>query len=377
MSLEGIQPDKKLEAEYRANANKVPLAAQQMMIQCHSALYWGGSWSLISNNDADYDACEAIVAELSTYGNGVRAWKVCGGLLLTAPPEWLIGVMMTLAPTFFSEHCNDFKERATGVAREERQLFLNYWQKATSGGNDCFATNTKEGVHKLSGTIGVYCTNSVNNIAVNGITYPAFKLTADQLLIAMAMQPDAEYMMVNDVVNKKWVPLSQLVRGNQVNPAVVNCISFPIDSEGEPVNRPNALLMRFAMNDVGQFKHYWTQTQAGQTECFNNRTVQGQDRVPGIIGIYCPNNMHTMQVGSVVYPAFKITAEQLVQTMARMPAADRIGLVAEDEQHVIGLQQLVHEADLSAAILPYIWHGQKLGKAVSGTLCMKFVVRGA
>lgn len=375
MALEGIQPSKELETEYKANASKVPIAAQQMMIQCHSALYWGGSWSLVSENDADYEACKELVNELSTYGNGVRAWDVRGGLLLTAPPEWLIGVMMTLAPNFFSSHCEDFKARATGVANEEGQLFLNYWQKAVAGGNDCFSAVTKDNVRRMTGTIGVYCTNSVNTIAVNGITYPAFKLTADQLLIIMAQQPDAEYIVVNDVVNKRWIPLNQLVHGNQVNPAVVNCISFPIDSEGEPVNRPNALLMRFAMNDMKQFKQYWLQTQNGQTDCFNAQTAQGQPRTPGVIGIYCPNNQHVMQVGNVAYPAFKLTAEQLVQTMVKLPAAERIGVVSEDKQHTVALTQLVKDGQLSSTIAQFVCRGKNLGNAPAGSMYMQFVVK--
>lgn len=238
--------DKNLLAEVQANMSKVPQSAQTVMVQCQSALYWGGNWSLIANTDPDYAAIAALMPELQkNYAKEVHASKVNGGVILSADVRWLMSIIGTLAPKTAAAKEQEYMARVTETQTTEGDKFRKYWEKTLAGKTNMFNKTDDKGNKRLDGTIGVYCTNVNATFTVNGIDYPAFKLSPAAICQTMAKMKDANriYVAVDGSDGAKWVPLMQLVNSRAYGAA----LSFPKDARGNYINRPNAIIMRFAV----------------------------------------------------------------------------------------------------------------------------------
>ena len=237
--------DKGLVAEVEANKSKVPDAVQHVLVQCQSALYWGGNWSLLANNDADFETIKAILPDLKPYSQHLKFSKARGGLVLEADPKWLLSIMNTLAPTYSAKQAPVFMQRVKETAAEEVPKFQKYWKRVQEGKTDFFNEKDKNGNKRLVGTIGVYCTNVNNSFTVNGIDYPAFKLPPVTVCNVLSQAPGADRIVVavhNDG-QSQWVPLHVLMQTKNFGSA----LSFPVDEKGNVISRPNAMIMRIAV----------------------------------------------------------------------------------------------------------------------------------
>lgn len=238
-------PDKALLAEVTANMSKVGEIAALTVVQCQSALYWGGNWALIGDSDEDFEIAKQIVANSASIGNNVRAWHVQGGALISANTQWLVNTVGTLAPNYAKAHAQGFFERVNETAKSENERFLKYWEKACSGKTDFFNVKDRQGNPRLSGTLGVYCTNVDNRVTVNGIDYPAFKLPVDVVLKLILSQPGGDRIYIKS--GKEWVHLKELMAGTGSPSYLKKALQFPVDFRGKVINRPNALLIRLAV----------------------------------------------------------------------------------------------------------------------------------
>lgn len=234
--------DKNLLAEVQANFNKVPQSAQTVLVQCQSALYWGGNWSLIAETDSDYASIAALMPELKkNYAKEVHASKVVGGVVLSADVHWLMSIMGTLAPKSAAAKEQEYMSRVNETQSTEGEKFRKYWEKTLAGKTTMFNKKDDKGNARLDGTIGVYCTNVNSTFTVNGIDYPAFKLSPATVCQTMAKMENANRIYVAS--GNSWIPLMQLVNSR----AYGSVLSFPKDSRGNYINRPNAIIMRFAV----------------------------------------------------------------------------------------------------------------------------------
>lgn len=242
-------PDKALLAEVEANLSKVGEIPALAVIQCQSALYWGGNWSLIGDSDEDIETAKHIVANAASVGNNIRAWHVNGGVLISANTQWLINTVGTLAPSYAGVHSKEFFDRVSETAKSERERFVKYWDKTCSGKTEFFNVKDRQGKPRLSGTLGVYCTNVNNSVTVNGIDYPAFKLPVETVLKLIAEHPGGERVYIKS--DKEWVRLKELIAnlasGTGGASYLRKALQFPIDFRGKVINRPNALLIRLAV----------------------------------------------------------------------------------------------------------------------------------
>ena len=239
--------DKNLQAEVMANANKVPQSAQTVLVQCQSALYWGGNWSLIAETDQDYAEIAQLMPELrKRFPKEVHVSKVVGGIVLSADVNWLLSIISTLAPNAAAAKGQEYMTRVKETQTKEGEKFKKYWEKTLEGKTPMFNKKDDKGNTRLDGTIGVYCTNVNSQFTVNGIDYPAFKLSPVALCQTMASMPNAQrlHVAVQDKAgNVSWMPLERLMSTG----AYGSALSFPKDARGNLINRPKALVMRFAV----------------------------------------------------------------------------------------------------------------------------------
>ena len=235
-----------LDAEVQSNLSKVDEASLHLLIQCQSALYWGGNWSLIAKTDSNYNTIAGIYPSLRER-HGALAARVKGGILLQCDENELVKIMCTLAPTFANAHSREFLERVNNTRKTEVGRFESYWKKTLEGKTEMFKSKDSKGNNRLSGILGVYCTNVNPTITINGINYPAFKLSPFQVMDIIhkvgGVSMDTLHICLHDNNGKsQWVPVSQAMKHLAMS------LSFPIDTANNPISRPNALLMRFAVN---------------------------------------------------------------------------------------------------------------------------------
>ena len=237
-----------LAAEVEQNLSKIPEACLQVFNQCHSALHWGGNWALIGAGDPDYNTIKGIAPELrQTYAGKVTASAVVSGMLLVADTQWLLSILGSLAPRFASTKEAEYMNRVRDVHTNEAERFRKYWKKTQEGKTSMFNPKDDKGNERLSGALGVYCTNVNNTFTVNGIDYPAFKLDATTVCNIIAQSPNADRVMVSvfnpETKKSVWMPLQQMM----AQCLFAKALSFPKDFQGKSINRPNALIMRFAI----------------------------------------------------------------------------------------------------------------------------------
>lgn len=235
-----------LDAEVKSNLGKVDEAALHILVQCQSALYWGGNWSLIAETDNNYKTIAGVYPAIKEkYASTVKIAKIKGGIIMQADERLLLTILNTLAPTFAKAHEAEFMERVTKTRSSEGERFAKFWQKTQKGNTDMFKAKDSKGNNRLSGTLGAYCTNVNPTITINGIAYPAFKLSPFQIFDIMGhntADPSKLCICMHSGEKSQWVPVAS------VNPAqLLSALSFPYDTAGHAISRPSALVMRFAL----------------------------------------------------------------------------------------------------------------------------------
>ena len=248
-----LSQDRELQAlqqECVANASKVPQAALTIFLQCHNALAWGGGWSLVSSEDQDYAMLAKGLSDFANFKDNVRFRSVKGGVILEANPQWLLKIMGTLAPTASAAKAQEYLQKVREAAEETDKAFASYWKRVQEGKTDLFNATDANGNKRLTGAIGVFCTNADNTLTVNGIRYKAFRLSPDAMLRKILTMPNADRVRVavhskqaDGSYKSTWETIQTVLSKN----AADKTLAFPEDMTGKPVNRPNAVILRLAV----------------------------------------------------------------------------------------------------------------------------------
>lgn len=239
-----------LQNECLANVSKVPPVALTIFRQCNNALAWGGGWSLISTEDPDYAMLLKDLSDFAQFKEHVCFRRVKGGVILEANPRWLLKIMGTLAPATSAARAQAYLTKINEAAAELDKAFTSYWKHVLSGKSDLFASTDSNGKKRLTGAIGVFCTNSDNTLTVNGVRYKAFRLSPEVMLRKIASMPNAERVRVavhtrqeNGSYTSTWEPIATVLSNNLAG----KTIAFPVDTTGKAVTRPNAVIVRLAV----------------------------------------------------------------------------------------------------------------------------------
>ena len=239
-----------LQRECAENFSKIPPAALTLFVQCQNALAWGGGWSLVSRDDPDYEGLANSLNDFAPYKDNVRFRSIKDGVVLEANPQWLLKIMSTLAPRASAKRAQSYMQKIQEAAAETDKVFASYWKRVQEGKTDLFNPTDANGNQHLIGAIGVFCTNADNTLTVNGVRYKAFRMSPDAMLRKIMTMPNAERVRVaTHIKNNKgeytsaWKPIPEVLNAN----AVDTTIAFPLDVTGKPVNRPNAVIIRFAV----------------------------------------------------------------------------------------------------------------------------------
>ena len=161
-----------IEASVTKHIDDVSDGGKVAIVKCANAFRFGGTWGFIKATDPDFKSTIELLAEERPQ---VKVIKVSNGALILCSAEWLATNVNALAPNAIGDK---FIERVTKRRAEEKEKFVKFVENIAKGKNA--KVQKKNGYYEL--TLGVFCVNDTNAIRLNGIDYPAYKLTAIEAL---------------------------------------------------------------------------------------------------------------------------------------------------------------------------------------------------
>lgn len=161
------------------NINNISVGAQEAIIQCALAYRNGGNWGMIKK--ASERKYEEKLATLHEEKENVKVEKLSNGCLVLCKEEFLTNNINRLVPNAIDSSYKQMKEKRIA---EDREKFVKFMGKVAEGK----VKSAKKIAHGYELVIGIYSVNKVNTISLNGIDYPAYKVTAPEVVGWLARQ---------------------------------------------------------------------------------------------------------------------------------------------------------------------------------------------
>lgn len=157
---------------YERRMNQLSDTAQLAIYLCSTAIKFGGTWGFIRRDDELYRDKLAVMREERGNAMGLQ---LANGVLIIVKPDFLIANVNKLLPNTIDE---SFIRDITSRKEKELLRFKNF-AKGVREGKEQHVTQHRD--YKEI-TIGIYSYNSSRLMRVNGIDYPAFNLTLQEVL---------------------------------------------------------------------------------------------------------------------------------------------------------------------------------------------------
>lgn len=185
------------------------------IILCANAFRFGGNWGFLRRSKPEF---REILEVLKEERPNVRAIPVKNGAIIFANENFLAHNVNYVYPNAINE---DFVTLAMRRREEERANFMKFLKSALSGDK-----YKKKGYYEI--TLGVFCVNEKTNlIRLNGVDYPAYKLTLIEVLdiasrlnrkvYALAVKEDKTevFDLIQNLAMNSW-GLAALYRGLEI-----------------------------------------------------------------------------------------------------------------------------------------------------------------
>jgi hypothetical protein len=166
--------DKRVEQKLIQNIDALTPGGQTAIVLCAGAFRFGGNWGFIKRSKADFNT---MLDTLKQERPNVKAIAVANGALIMCDENFLAHNVNLAVPNAIN---GSFVEMSNKRRTDERQRFGKFIDNVAKG-KSSHVKNAK-GFREL--TLGVFCVNDTNAIRLNGIDYPAYKLTLLEALDA-------------------------------------------------------------------------------------------------------------------------------------------------------------------------------------------------
>lgn len=142
------------------------------IVLCVGALRYGGNWGFIRRDKRTYHGELELLKQVR---NHIKVFRLYNGALVLADENFLINNVNKVVPGGINEN---YVTLANKRRAEEQDKFMRFLERVLAGKSK-FIRN-KDGYYEVN--IGVFSLNDTNLIRVNGIDYPAYKLTLIEVL---------------------------------------------------------------------------------------------------------------------------------------------------------------------------------------------------
>lgn len=161
------------------NIDNISEGAKQAIVLCALSYRNGGNWGMM-RKAAESQYSEKI-ALLKQESNNIKAESLSNGCLVLCKESFLTDNINKLVPNAINASYKQMKDERI---KEDREKFIKFMEKVIDG--------KVKSVKNIGGgrelTIGIYSVNKVNTINLNGIEYPAYKVTAPEVISWVAKQ---------------------------------------------------------------------------------------------------------------------------------------------------------------------------------------------
>lgn len=162
----------RIDASIEKNSKNVSQGGQMAIVLCTEAFASGGNWGFLPRSRADFSA---VIETLKEEHGNVSLIRVSNGAIVVAKEAFLGQSVNALVPNALGMA---FVEKAKQRRAEEQERFAKFIKSVTSGKSKY--VKKAEGYYEL--TLGVFCVNETNLIRLNGVDYPAYKLSLVEAL---------------------------------------------------------------------------------------------------------------------------------------------------------------------------------------------------
>jgi hypothetical protein len=153
-------------------ANGLSDGAKTAIVLTAPAFRFGGNWAFILKTKNDY---RGYLEALSKEKPNIKAIQVSNGALILSDENFLAYNINAVAPGTIN---GSFVDMANKRRNEEKEKFQKFIDSVSKGKSNY--VKKENGYYEL--VIGTYSLNDTNLIRLNGIEYPAFKLSLVEVL---------------------------------------------------------------------------------------------------------------------------------------------------------------------------------------------------
>lgn len=166
-----------LENQVQENIDKLSETERYMIMEIAPQVRFAGTWGFLVDDEENFELKEELIKEET---ENVEVQRVANGYIFTAKPTFLVDTLNTLVPDALSF---EFSEKANERKQTEKDMFAKFMISIINGKESKFVKTDKKGQKYIN--VGLYCTNNVNLIRLNGREYKAFKLTLLEAMLSL------------------------------------------------------------------------------------------------------------------------------------------------------------------------------------------------
>lgn len=188
MELKDMQNRQYDIADYAArNACKLTECERVLFLTCINSFTFGCNWGFLKAGSPNF---KETVKSLQSEKKYIRLDKVSNGVLVTCDEGYLMQIFSTL----FEGKC-PISYRTLAERRKTEPDVFGTWLKRVIKSPDKldYIKPTSDGRVMVFGTYGI---NDTHEIRVNGVGYPAFKLSLFEAVNFMAQRPEFRDMQI-------------------------------------------------------------------------------------------------------------------------------------------------------------------------------------
>ncbi len=164
---------KKPQSQLEANIeSKLSVGAREAIVLMSDAFRLGCNWGYIKNTHPDY---RDVLTALKEEKGAIKMFQAENGAIVMADKNFLTKVVNDVAPGLINA---DFIKNAEERAKNETESALKFVKKVADGKSPY--VKEKDGYQELQ--LGILSVNQVNEIRLNGVSYPAFRLNLQEAL---------------------------------------------------------------------------------------------------------------------------------------------------------------------------------------------------
>lgn len=194
--------EKKIEQAISGRVDNLSEGAKLAIGMCTAAFHYGGAWGFLRSNKPMFR--EQIEAFREEHKN-IRLYKVSNGALIHANEAFLANAVNALLPNAIG---NGFAAKAVSRRQTETERFIKYISNTLEGKSP--HVSVKNGFYELQ--LGVYSVNETHSIRLNGVEYPAYKLTLHEALnivdgLSKERNLQSEVFAVTDSGDRVFAPI--------------------------------------------------------------------------------------------------------------------------------------------------------------------------